>query len=182
MPISPKELTFEMFAADLALKLRQPIRRLSALGTVRLNFFYSQMEKSAPVLPRVIKGCFVLDLISSSTLHRANIKVTGESYRTVDIWTQISLRPSEAFFEFLQTSYADFRIRSELGCESHASTRYGHFAITNINAMLRGFTGLDVELLSSYETDDPLMARVSFSDFSARFKEGRVVASLYNFI
>jgi hypothetical protein len=182
MPISPKELTFEMFAPDLVLKLRQPIRRLSPLRSVRLSFFYPGMEKSAPMLPRVIKGCFVLDLISNSLINRATIRTSGESYRNIDVWTQLELRPGDSFYEFLQISYADFRTRSELGCESHASVRYGHFAITNINAMLRGLAGPEVEMLSSYETVEPLTARVRFSDFAARFKEGRVVASLYNFI
>jgi hypothetical protein len=182
MVLPPKDLLYEAFVPDLALKLRQPIARFAPLRAIRLGFHYPEIEKGAPLIPRIIKGCFVLDLLSASTAIRAVLRTSDETYRTVDVWLQVTLFPNRFLYDFLQNSFWDIRSRAELGCESHSSTRYGHFALTNINALLRGFSGPDVEMLSSYESDEPLMGRIKFSDFAARFKEGRIVASLYNFI
>ena len=181
MPLQPRDAFYEMVVCDLGLKLRQAPNRFSRLKSLSFGFFYSEVERTSALVPRVIKGCFTLDLLGFSNSRRSDLKTISESYRNVDLWAFSKPNLSFQLYDFLHGSFSDFKTRSELGCEYQLSANFAHFAINNVNSLLRNFSLPEVEIVSIYEANDPLVAKANLFQLADRPKEGAVMISLYNF-
>lgn len=174
----------ELFVYDTSHKLRYSSNRIpKSYSTIRIGLFYDQLDKNSELMSNVVKGAFILDVLSFSNFSRAVVKTISTGYKNIDIWLSVESKINDQSFIFFTDIISDSKNISEFGYELQLGERFAHFGIFNMNPMLKLLPPSKyMEFVSSYDNDEVISFRMAYNSFSVRSFEAKPLLSTLKFL